>query len=81
MTRFPQTLVNVHVKDKHAVDGNAAVPPPWPPPRRSWAIPAACCCARSGTEPVRARHGGGRRAPRRPTAMRSAIAAVVEREV
>lgn len=25
MTRFPQTLVNVHVKDKHAVDGNAAV--------------------------------------------------------
>lgn len=25
MTRFPQTLVNVHVNDKHAVDGNAAV--------------------------------------------------------
>lgn len=25
MTRFPQTLVNVRVKDKHAVDGNAAV--------------------------------------------------------
>lgn len=25
MTRFPQTLVNVHVRDKHAVEGNAAV--------------------------------------------------------
>ncbi|BAK43936.1 phosphoglucosamine mutase [Eggerthella sp. YY7918] len=25
MTRFPQTLINVHVQDKHAVDGNAAV--------------------------------------------------------
>lgn len=25
MTRFPQTLVNVRVRDKHAVDGNAAV--------------------------------------------------------
>ena len=25
MTRFPQSLVNVHVNDKHAVDGNAAV--------------------------------------------------------
>lgn len=25
MTRFPQTLVNVHVNDKHAVDGNEAV--------------------------------------------------------
>ena len=25
MTRFPQTLINVRVGDKHAVDGNAAV--------------------------------------------------------
>lgn len=25
MTRFPQTLINVRVNDKHAVDGNAAV--------------------------------------------------------
>lgn len=25
MTRFPQTLINVRVQDKHAVDGNAAV--------------------------------------------------------
>ena len=25
MTRFPQTLINVKVHDKHAVDGNAAV--------------------------------------------------------
>ena len=25
MTRFPQTLVNVRVRDKHAVDGNEAV--------------------------------------------------------
>ena len=25
MTRFPQTLINVRVKDKHAVEGNEAV--------------------------------------------------------
>lgn len=25
MTRFPQTLINVHVDDKHALEGNAAV--------------------------------------------------------
>ena len=25
MTRFPQTLINVRVKDKHALDGNEAI--------------------------------------------------------
>ena len=25
MTRFPQTLINVQVNDKHALEGNAAV--------------------------------------------------------
>ena len=68
MTRFPQTLVNVQVNDKHAVDGNAAVPA---------AVAAAeAALGDSGRVLLRPsrhraggpRHGGGRRAPKRPSA-------------
>lgn len=52
MTRFPQTLVNVQVHDKHAADGTPPCGRPWPPPRKRSAIPGRVLLRPSGTEPV-----------------------------
>ena len=80
MTLFPQTLVNVHVKDKHAVDGNAAVAAAVEAAEAELGDSGRVLLRPSGTEPVvrvmveaASAEEADRHAP--------AIAAVVEREV
>lgn len=80
MTRFPQTLVNVHVKDKHAVDGNAAVAAAVEAAEAELGDSGRVLLRPSGTEPVvrvMVEAASAEEADRHA----HAIAAVVEREV
>ena len=80
MTRFPQTLVNVHVKDKHAVDGNAAVAAAVEAVEAELGDSGRVLLRPSGTEPVvrvMVEAASAEEADRHA----HAIAAVVEREV
>ena len=80
MTRFPQTLVNVHVKDKHAVDGNAAVAAAVGAAEAELGDSGRVLLRPSGTEPVvrvMVEAASAEEADRHA----HAIAAVVEREV
>ena len=80
MTRFPQTLVNVHVKDKHAVDGNAAVAAAVEAAEAELGDSGRVLLRPSGTEPVvrvMVKAASAEEADRHA----HAIAAVVEREV
>lgn len=80
MTRFPQTLVNVHVKDKHAVDGNAAVTAAVEAAEAELGDSGRVLLRPSGTEPVvrvMVEAASAEEADRHA----HAIAAVVEREV
>ena len=80
MTRFPQTLVNVHVKDKHAVDGNAAVAAAVEAAETELGDSGRVLLRPSGTEPVvrvMVEAASAEEADRHA----HAIAAVVEREV
>lgn len=52
MTRFPQTLINVHVNDKHAVDGNAAVQAAVRAAEEALGDSGRVLLRPSGTEPV-----------------------------
>lgn len=80
MTRFPQTLINVHVNDKHAVDGNAAVQAAVAAAEAELGDSGRVLLRPSGTEPVvrvmveAASHEDADRHAK-------AIAEVVEREV
>lgn len=79
MTRFPQTLVNVHVKDKHAVDGNAAVAAAVEAAEAELGDSGRVLLRPSGTEPVvrvMVEAASAEEADRHA----QAIAAVVERE-
>ena len=51
MTKFPQTLINVRVKDKHALEGNAPFGMPCMQLKLKWAIPVACSFARVALSP------------------------------
>ena len=80
MTRFPQTLVNVHVKDKHAVDGNAAVAAAVEAAEAELGDSGRVLLRPSGTEPVvrvMVEAASAEEADRHA----HAIAEVVEREV
>ena len=80
MTLFPQTLVNVHVKDKHAVDGNAAVAAAVEAAEAELGDSGRVLLRPSGTEPVvrvMVEAASAEEADRHA----HAIAAVVEREV
>ena len=80
MTRFPQTLVNVHVKDQHAVDGNAAVAAAVEAAEAELGDSGRVLLRPSGTEPVvrvMVEAASAEEADRHA----HAIAAVVEREV
>ena len=80
MTRFPQTLVNVHVKDKHAVDGNAAVAAAVEAAEAELGDSGRVLLRPSGTEPVvrvMVEAASAEEADRHA----QAIAEVVEREV
>ena len=52
MTRFPQTLINVCVKDKHAVEGNAAVAAAVAAAEEALGDSGRVLLRPSGTEPV-----------------------------
>ena len=52
MTRFPQTLVNVQVHDKHAADGNAAVQAAVAAAEEALGDSGRVLLRPSGTEPV-----------------------------
>lgn len=52
MTRFPQTLINVRVKDKHAVEGNAAVQQAVAAAEEALGDSGRVLLRPSGTEPV-----------------------------
>lgn len=52
MTRFPQTLINVEVNDKHAVDGNAAVQAAVVAAEEALGDSGRVLLRPSGTEPV-----------------------------
>ena len=80
MTRFPQTLINVHVSDKHAVDGNAAVQAAVQAAEAELGDSGRVLLRPSGTEPVvrvMVEAASAEEADRHA----HAIAAVVEREV
>ena len=80
MTRFPQTLVNVHVKDKHVVDGNAAVAAAVEAAEAELGDSGRVLLRPSGTEPVvrvMVEAASAEEADRHA----HAIAEVVEREV
>ena len=80
MTRFPQTLINVHVKDKHNLEGNTAVEAAVSAAEAELGEDGRVLIRPSGTEPVvrvmveAARQEDAERHAR-------AIADVVEREV
>ncbi|RDB62621.1 phosphoglucosamine mutase [Gordonibacter sp. 28C] len=80
MTRFPQTLINVRVNDKHAVDGNAAVQAAVAAAEAELGEDGRVLIRPSGTEPVvrvMVEAASAADADRHA----QAIAAVVEREV
>ena len=80
MTRFPQTLINVRVNDKHAVDGNAAVQAAVEAAEAELGDSGRVLLRPSGTEPVvrvMVEAASAEEADRHA----HAIAAVVEREV
>ena len=52
MTRFPQTLINVRVKDKHAVDGNEAIAAAVAAAEEALGEDGRVLLRPSGTEPV-----------------------------
>ena len=79
MTRFPQTLINVRVNDKHAVDGNAAVQAAVEAAEAELGDSGRVLLRPSGTEPVvrvMVEAASAEEADRHA----QAIAAVVERE-
>ena len=80
MTRFPQTLINVRVQDKHAVEGNAAVEAAVAAAEAELGENGRVLLRPSGTEPVvrvMVEASDAAEADRHA----QAIAAVVEREV
>ena len=80
MTRFPQTLINVRVKDKHALEGNAAVEAAVAAAEAELGEDGRVLIRPSGTEPVvrvMVEAASAEDAERHA----SAIAGVVEREV
>lgn len=80
MTRFPQTLINVHVNDKHAVDGNEAVQTAARAAEAELGDSGRVLLRASGTEPVvrvMVEAASAEEADRHA----KAIAEVVEREV
>ncbi|WP_080799102.1 phosphoglucosamine mutase [Arabiibacter massiliensis] len=80
MTRFPQTLINVQVNDKHAVDGNAAVQAAVAAAEAELGDSGRVLLRPSGTEPVvrvMVEAASAEEAERHA----KAIAEVVEREV
>ena len=52
MEKMPQTLINVHVNDKHAVDGNEAVAAAVAAAEEALADNGRVLLRPSGTEPV-----------------------------
>ena len=52
MTRFPQTLINVRVKDKHAADGNQAIADAVAAAEAALGEDGRVLLRPSGTEPV-----------------------------
>ena len=80
MTRFPQTLINVKVRDKHALEGNAAVEAAVAEAEAALGEDGRVLIRPSGTEPVvrvMVEALDAQEAKRHA----EAIAAVVEREV
>lgn len=80
MTRFPQTLINVRVQDKHAVEGNAAVEAAVAAAEAELGENGRVLLRPSGTEPV-VRVMVEASDPAEADRHAKAIAAVVEREV
>ncbi len=80
MTRFPQTLINVRVNDKHAVEGNAAVAEAVASAEEALGEDGRVLLRPSGTEPVvRVMVEAADQA--QAEAHAKAIAEVVEREI
>ena len=80
MTRFPQTLINVRVNDKHAVEGNAAVAAAVASAEEALGEDGRVLLRPSGTEPVvRVMVEAADQA--QAEAHAKAIAEVVEREI